>query len=210
MIIDIIVILFVVLGAYIGYKKGIINVLTSFIAILVSLVLAFLLQMPVANLLRQSNVGTKLNTTINQGIKKAVDDNKSDIDNTTLYSKIVKGILSDEQINEKSENITMFILKGLSFFAIFVIVTIIMFVIRGILNIVFDLPILNSINSIGGLGLGALKSILIIYIILALIAFISPIPEISKNVNNGINNTNVVKILYENNLLVKIIENNIN
>ena len=52
--------------------------------------------------------------------------------------------------------------------------------------------------------------ILIIYIILALIAFISPIPEISKNVNNGINNTNVVKILYENNLLVKIIENNIN
>ena len=157
MIIDIIVILFVVLGAYIGYKKGIINVLTSFIAILVSLVLAFLLQMPVANLLRQSNVGTKLNTTI-----------------------------------------TMFILKGLSFFAIFVIVTIIMFVIRGILNIVFDLPILNSINSIGGLGLGALKSILIIYIILALIAFISPIPEISKNVNNGINNTNVVKIVYKN------------
>jgi uncharacterized membrane protein required for colicin V production len=209
MIIDIILIIFVFLGAFMGYKKGLINVLVSFIGVILALVLAFLLQIPVANALRESEVGNKIYTTVYDGINKATEDQKQDVDNTSFYSTIVKGFLSDEQINTHSEKLTMFILKGISFFSIFVIVTIIIFILRTILNIVFDLPILNSVNKYGGLGLGALKSILAVYIILAVIAFISPMPQVSKNVVQNINKTNVTKVLYNNNMLVRIIESNI-
>ena len=209
MIIDIVLIVFVALGAFMGYKKGLINVLASVIGLFLAIVLAFLLQIPVANTLRDSNFGNKIHTTVYEGINKAVADQKQDVDNTSFYSTIVKGILSEEQISTKSQELTMFILKGISFFVIFVIVTIIIFILRTILNIVFDLPILNSVNKYGGLGLGAIKSLVIVYIILALIAFISPMPQISKYVVQNINKTNITKILYENNLLVKIIESNI-
>lgn len=209
MIIDIILVVFVALGAFMGYKKGLINVLTSIIGLLLALVLAFLLQIPVANTLRESCLGEKIHTTVYEGISKAVNDQKQDVDNTSFYSTIVKGYLSDEQINTSTQQLTMFILKGISFFIIFVIVTIIIFILRSILNIVFDLPILNSINKFGGLGLGAIKSLVIVYIILALIAFLSPIPQVSKMITDNINKTNISKTLYDNNLLVKIIESNI-
>lgn len=209
MIIDIVLIAFVALGAFMGYKKGLINVLTSVIGLILAIVLSFLLQIPVANTLRESDLGNNIYTTVYDGINKAVADQKQDIDNTSFYSTIVKGILSDEQINTQAEKLTMFILKGISFFVIFIIVTIIIFILRTILNIVFDLPILNSVNKYGGLGLGAIKSLVIVYIILALIAFISPMPQVSKNVVQNINKTNITKVLYNNNLLVKIIESNI-
>lgn len=209
MIIDIILVLFISLGAFMGYKKGLINVIISIIGLVLSLVLAFLLQTPVANTLKESSLGEKTYTTVYEGINKAVNDHKQDVDNTTFYSTIVKGYLSDEQINTKAQQLTMFILKGISFFIIFVIVTIIIFILRSILNIVFDLPILNSINKFGGLGLGAIKSLVIVYIILALIAFLSPIPQVSKMITDNINKTNITKTLYANNLLVKIIESNI-
>lgn len=209
MIIDIIIVLLVALGAFVGYKKGLIDVLTSIIAIVLALILAFLLQIPVANTLRQSSLGNTLNTTINQGIEKAVNDNESGEQNSSFYSAIVKGILSEEQITTQAENVTMFILKGLSFFIIFIIVTAIIFILKSILNLVFDLPILNSVNKFGGLGLGAIKSLVIVYIILAALAFVSPMPSLSNNITKAINNTTIAKELYNNNLLVKIIESNI-
>lgn len=209
MIIDIVLILFIALGAFMGYKKGLINVLVSFVAIIIAIVLSLLLQIPVANTLRQTAPGTDLYNNVHEGISKAVNDNKSDIDNNTIYSTIIKGIISDEQINRQSESITMFILKGLSFFIIFIIVTLIILILKKILNFVFDLPILNSVNQIGGLALGGIKSLAIVYIILAILAFISPMPSVTSGIAENINKTTITKTLYNNNLLVNIIKSNI-
>ena len=209
MIIDIVLILFIALGAFMGYKKGLINVLVSFVAIIIAIVLSLLLQIPVANTLRQTAPGTDLYNNVHEGISKAVNDNKSDIDNNTIYSTIIKGIISDEQINKQSESITMFILKGLSFFIIFIIVTLIILILKKILNFVFDLPILNSVNQIGGLALGGIKSLAIVYIILAILAFISPMPSLTSGIAENINKTKITKTLYNNNLLVNIIKSNI-
>lgn len=209
MIIDIILVLFIALGAFMGYKKGLINVLTSIIGLVLAIVLAFFLQSPVANVLRDSSFGEKIYNTVHEGINHAVINQNQDNDNSSFYSNMVKELLSDEQMNTKYEQVTMFILKGISFFIIFVIVSIIIFILRNILNIVFDLPILNSINKFGGLGLGAIKSFVTVYIILALIAFLSPIPKVLEITTQNINKTKITKTLYDNNLLVSIIQSNI-
>ena len=88
-------------------------------------------------------------------------------------------------------------------------VTVILFILKSVLNLVFDLPLLHSINKIGGLGVGAIKNIVIIYVMLALIAFTSPLPFVANNIAPKINNTIITKILYNNNLLVNVISSHI-
>lgn len=209
MIIDIILILIVLLGAYVGYKKGLVTVLMKFIAIIIAIALSLFLQSPVADCLRNSKLGNDLYINVHKGITNTIDARREGIEKDTIYSKIIDGVVSEEQINIQADNITTFILKGVSFIATFLITLIIIFILKGVLNIVFDLPILNSINKIGGLTVGGLKSIVIIYLILAAIAFISPMPIVKGNISNKIEKTNITKIMYENNLLVQIINGSI-
>lgn len=209
MIIDIVLILFIALGAFMGYKKGLINVLVSFVAIIIAIVLSLLLQIPVANTLRQTAIGNSINETVNNHLIGTIQNKTADIVDNTFYMNIGKNISSGEQLKDFSESITMFILKGLSFFIIFIIVTLIILILKKILNFVFDLPILNSVNQIGGLALGGIKSLAIVYIILAILAFISPMPSITSSITENVNKTKITKTLYNNNLLVNIIKSNI-
>lgn len=209
MIIDIVLILFVVLGAFMGYRKGLINVLVSFVAIIIALALSLLLQIPVANTLRQTAIGNSINETVNTHLIGSIQNKTADIVDNTFYMKISQNISSSEQLKDSSESITMFILKGLSFFIIFIIVTLIILILKKVLNIVFDLPILNSVNQIGGLALGGVKSLAIVYIVLAILAFISPMPSVTSSITENINKTKITKTLYNNNLLVNTIKLNI-
>ena len=209
MIIDIILILFLFFGAYVGYKKGLVNVLMNFIAIIFAIVLSFFLQFPIADCLKNSKFGNDLYINVHKGIVSTIDAQREGIEKNTIYSKIIDGVISEEQIDAQADNVTTFILKGVSFIAIFLVTLIIIFILKGVLNTVFYLPILNSINKIGGLTVGGLKSVVIIYLILAAIAFISPMPIVKGNLSNKIEKTNITKVMYENNLLVQIINGSI-
>lgn len=209
MIIDIILILFIALGAFLGYKKGLINVIFSIVTILISIILSLLLQAPVANALSKSKMSDNINIAVKENIEKIVSDKSEDNQNNKIYDMVLKQVLSKENISEQANKITMFIIKGISFVAVFIIVTVILFILKSVLNLVFDLPLLHSINKLGGLGAGAIKNIVIIYVVLALIAFTSPLPFVINNITPKINNTIITKILYNNNLLVNVISSHV-
>ena len=118
---------------------------------------------------------------------------------------MINGIISDEQKQYQTNTITNFILRGISFIITFIISFVIMYIIKTILNIVVDLPVLRSINKIGGLTFGLLKTLIIIYIILMALDFISKIPMNNLKINDEIEKTNITKAMYNNNVLVKII-----
>ena len=209
MIIDIILILFIVLGAFLGYKKGLINVVFSIVTILISIILSLLLQAPVANVLSQSKMNDNINVAVKENIQKIVSNKSENNQNNKIYDMVLKQVLSEDNISEQANKITLFIIKGISFVAVFIVVTVILFILKSVLNLVFDLPLLHSINKIGGLGVGAIKNIVIIYVMLALIAFTSPLPFVANNIAPKINNTIITKILYNNNLLVNVISSHI-
>lgn len=208
MIVDIIVIALILLGAFNGYKKGLVGILIGLIAVLLSLILAFALQIPVSSYLYNNTpIGEGLNNTITSGINEAFENSK-DTENKTeeqnFYTDIVKNITTEEQIAQMSENVTMFILKGASFIIVFIVVLVICYILRMVLNLVFDLPILHSINKIGGVAAGLIKSLLSIWIILALVSIVSPI-QMFDGVVILIKNTTVTNFLYTNNILVNIL-----
>ncbi len=204
MIIDIIVIAIIALSAFLGYKKGLVSILVSFAGMIIAIVLAFILQGPVADFLYNTPIGSS----IKQGVTEVIEENvqqENNNDNENFITKILNSNENSQDINKAAESLTKYILKGISFVGILILVFIICYILQMVLNLVFDLPLLNSVNRLGGIGLNVIKTLIKLWVLLAIISFISAIP-IVKPVVDVINDSMLVKLLYDNNFLVAIIQ----
>lgn len=212
MIIDIIVIVLIVLGALLGYKKGLVGILISLASLILAIVLAFMLQTPIAQELYQTEIGSGVNKTVTDMVEKTIsgkteEERKNNAQTGNFFDKMIENATTKEQIASASKEITMFILKGVSFIGIFILVFIICYILRMVLNLVCELPILHGLNKWGGLVAGGLQAVIKILLLLAIISFISVLPMV-KVITDSIQKTNFTKQLYENNFFVKIIESN--
>ena len=184
-ILDLVVIGLIVLGAFSGHKRGLVGIVVSFISLILALVLAFVLQSTVANALYDSGLGKSVSGIVEDNINQMIEDSQA------------------------SQTVTMFIMKGISFIAIFLVVKLICYILQMVLNLVFNLPILSSINGIGGTIIGALSVILKIWILLAILSFIAPLPMFAS-IEEYIDQTFVIKLLYNYNFIVSIIKSGLN
>lgn len=211
MVIDVIIILLLVFSAYFGYKKGLVGILVSFVSLLLAIILGLILQGPIANYLYED---TTIGKTIEDNVMHFVEENllkEESQGNDEKTNVITQWLTNDTQENFSTQQIvkqiTLLILRGVSFICVIILVYIICFILQGLLNFVFDLPILNSLNKVGGVGINVLHMLLKIWIVLAIAYFISPIPNLNQ-ISNVLSSGKVSKILYENNLLVTMIQSN--
>lgn len=211
MVIDVIIILLLVFSAYFGYKKGLVGILVSFVSLLLAIILGLILQGPIANYLYED---TTIGKTIEDNVMHFVEENllkEESQGNDEKTNVITQWLTNDTQENFSTQQIvkqiTLLILRGVSFIGVIILVYIICFILQGLLNFVFDLPILNSLNKVGGVGINVLHMLLKIWIVLAIAYFISPIPNLNQ-ISNVLSSGKVSKILYENNLLVTMIQSN--
>ncbi len=203
LIVDIVLILLIALGAFRGHKKGLVGVVVGFAALLLSIILAFAFQSIVADALYDLGLGSTVKDMAQTNIQKMLD-NGENVENS-LYSTIISTTITDENVSAAAEAVSRFVMKGLSFVAIFIIVRIICYILQMVLNLVFNLPILSSINSMGGTAVGIISVLIKVWILLAIISFIVPLPMF-EGIGNYIDRTILVKLLYNNNLLVTIIK----
>lgn len=206
MILDIVIVILVLLGAIIGYRKGLVGIVVSLASIILAIILSFILQTPISEALySNTGVGKIVEETVYNNI---ISSNKEQENENNIYDNIINNIIGEENkelTNEQiAKTVTMFILKGLSFILIFIVVSIICYIIQAVLNLVFSLPLLHSVNKFGGAAAGVIKNLLKIYILLAIISFMAPM-AIMEPVLNVINGSIVTKLLYDNNLLVSLI-----
>ena len=173
-LIDILVVLLVVLGAFSGHKKGLVGILVGFAALILSIVLAFMFQSVVADAIYDTGLGQSVAGIAKNNMQDMMK-NGENVDKS-IYGKVLSNAVTDDNLTVASENISRFVMKGLSFIAIFLIVRIICYILQMILNVVFNLPLLSTINGIGGTVVGGLSVLIKIWIVLALISFVSPLP----------------------------------
>ena len=206
MILDIIVLVFIITGAIIGYKKGLVGIMVGLVSMILAIILSLILQGPIADALYN-------NTGMGKVIEQTVYNNLNSANNKEKEANASENIIIDSITNKATESltseqtaktVTMFVLKGISFVIIFIIVTIICRILQSVLNLVFNLPVLDIVNNFGGLGVGVIKALLKIYIVLAIISFIAPMNIIAP-VIDMINTSTVTKILYQNNLFVSLL-----
>ena len=217
MIIDIIIIALIALGVFFGYKKGLVGILIGVASLILSIILAFVLQGPVSEYLYSTPVGTsiesKVTEFVNDTLSSENNENVDSEDNTKkendFFSKVIQDATnSEDTVKEASKNITMFILKGITFIGIFILVRIICYILQMILSIVFDLPILHSVNKFGGMAINLVATLLKLWILLAAIQLISSVVAIDF-ITNLINQSYLTKLLYENNILLNILQTTI-
>ncbi|MEG2483884.1 MAG: CvpA family protein [Clostridia bacterium] len=224
-IIDIIIAIIIAGSFFYGYKKGLINTLTSIIGFFVAIVLAFAFSGTLANYIKTSTpfyngiktsigdtlkelVTTQNNNTNAEEIKKGEEKNtKTNFMFIEDMKKELQGTAEEfkaQKIAEYTEKITGYIINTASFFIIYILVIIIVSILNLMLNGLFSLPILDSVNKFSGMFANGIISVLKVQIILAVLALLSGLAAIAP-VINIINQTTLVKMLYQNNILLNVI-----
>lgn len=202
LVLDIILIALIAFGVFRGYKRGLVGVVVGFASLILSIILAFAFQSIVAEALYNSGIGDSLKEVVQENIQTMLDNGENVED--SFYGNILNSTITEDKVQQAGEIVTMFVMKGVSFILIFLAVRLICYILQMILNIVFNLPILSSINQIGGIAVGVLSTLIKVWILLAILSFITPLPMFN-GIAEYIDNTFLVKLLYNNNLLVTII-----
>ena len=110
-------------------------------------------------------------------------------------------IIDNNQITRLISNkLSTIIMQLISVILIFILVRIILWFARIILDRIFKLPILNQINKLAGLGLGFIQGMFVIYIVLGVLVVFK-----DYFVIDAINNSLITNYLYYNNLVIDLI-----
>lgn len=215
-IVDLIIIAIMLLSIFLGYKKGLIkcavNVLSFFIAILVVIILTT----PISNLIINN---TKIDDNIKSTIAEKIDfedAEKIELDKENSNSpeivieyinNMVKESASDATANLRdvlAENIAKMIINITVAILLFFGTKLILVFVKVLADIVGKIPLVKQFNEVGGVIYGIASGIIKIYLILAVISIIVPLLTDATLVQ-AINSSMIGRIMYDNNLLLKII-----
>lgn len=203
MIIDIILIAIIVIGCYLGYKKGLTKILIRLIGLVIALVVAFSFKGVVADFLIQTTgVNETMKQTIVDGLNQESNQGHEVNNEENFYTMIIKNLGLNQGVETLADHIIRFIFETISFIIILIVALVIVWIIQSLADLVVSLPILDTINSIGGIIAGGILTFLKIFIVFAVFQMLTPvIPQIQ----NTINTTTVTKQLYYNNIVTDIL-----
>lgn len=219
-VLDLVLIAIFILCVVFGYKKGLIGVIFSLCAFVISLIITIILYTPITNwIINNTQFDDNIkNTIIENGIIK--DENtETDVDTDTdtenseesSMSGYIQQYVGDTIINTTNniveetagviaEKVVAIIVAILLFIVIRLLMILLKFVISGIAN----LPIIKQFNKLGGTLYGIIVGIFIVYIILAVLFFIVTVNN-NITIIDMIDSSIVSKILYTNNIILNII-----
>lgn len=203
------------LFALVGYKKGMVKIVLSMIAMAVTYILAGALTIPASMALKTA---TPVYTTIEESVEKMVKEAK--IDDTKLDITAIEKLNLPSQIEEKlidgAEKVTSgfndylvssisnFILKALTFFILFIVIYIILSIVIKIFDFVSKLPLINTVNKAGGLAVGAAQGLIIVWIgCLVITAFGDK--AWAQEAFRQINDNKLLTFIYENNPIIFLV-----
>ena len=213
MVIDIIIVLIIALCIFAGYKKGLMGVLFKIVSFILALIIALILHGPISNfIINNTSIDENLETLVINNIdpdNEVIDENGNLKENTnnseTIQEYITNtiGNVKDGVENAAARSIAITIIN----IAVLILILLITRIILGVLNIIIDivakLPIIKQFNTAGGLIFGAVEGLIIVYVLLAICALIAPLFG-DLQLINSINNSTLGKLMYDNNILLKI------
>ncbi len=215
-IIDLIIVGIIALCVVFGYKKGLTGSILKIISFILALVIAFIFYKPVANyVIENTEWDNNIEKSIIEMLEGEVQEKgKIDEESTNLPDIIVNyinealeqtvGKTQTEILQETAVGISTTIINAGSFIAVLIIARILLIVIRLFAKFITDLPIIKQVDKTGGIIYGIIEGLVIIWVIISIISFVSPVME-GSGIVEAINKSFLGGILYNNNLLLKII-----
>lgn len=214
-IVDLIILGILILCIVSGYRKGLTGSLLKIVSFLLAVIIAFVLFKPVSNFIINN---TNWDENLEQGIRNTViSDEKSQTtqaENQNAPSVLIDYInnaveeagdtAKEDIVNATARNVSITIINAGVWICLFIIARIILVFIKGLANLITKLPVIKQFDNFGGIIYGVLEALIIIYVILAIISFISPLVS-NFGIINAIQKSFIGNIMYNNNLLLKLI-----
>lgn len=212
MIADIAIITIMALCVFFGYYRGLIHVAVRFLGFIVALIVALALYTPVSDyIINNTGAVTSIQGVVQSKLyNKEEKQEENTIDDGNVAAQIEKyiGDKTDEFKQNTSEvvsrEVAIAVVKVLTWIGLFLAVRIIMIFIKALASVIEKIPIIKQFNKAGGTIYGVLEGFLIIYAVLAIINLTAPIIKENKAVEQ-IEDSHICKMMYENNLLLKVI-----
>ncbi len=187
-IIDIIFIAIILLSAFLGYKKGLVNVATKLFAGILAIVITLIVYQPISNAIIK-------NTPIQEKIENIIIENIQGQDNKQEENIINE--ISQNVIKEQAKSIATNIIYAVTMIVVFILVKILLSIVFALIDGIANFPILKQFNEIGGIGYGIIRGALIVLICIILLGVYSKINPENKIIKE-IENSYFTKIIYEN------------
>lgn len=204
-LIDIILVAIVVISAFLGYKKGLVELGAKLIAGLVAIILTLIIFKPIGNvIIKNTSIDEKIENVILENTKNFIDENSQVSDNKYIQSASDNAAteVKENILPEQARNIAVNVVYVASAIIIFIVSKIVLSIIITLANAVASLPILKQFNEIGGLLYGIIRGAIISFILILIIgtvAKMNPNGTLSKDVEN----TFLVKEVYNNVIKIK-------
>lgn len=204
MTVDVIIVIFIVLLCFQGYRKGFINTVFDTLGILISFFLSKELYHFAENFLLKN---TKLFVKLHDYFETKLSENVINNVNKNIPVELQK-FLNNIIINETNDtfaafidNLSLLIMRSISFVITLLVIYAVLLLITILVNTIFKLPLLNLTNRLFGAVMGILKSVILLYLIFALAAPLLSFMQ-DKPIAKSILNSESSKIFYDNNIIL--------
>lgn len=203
-VIDIILLGVLASNIYLGYRRGLINVVFKLLAMIVALIITLILFKPVSNfIIDKTQIANNIKQTIiDKGIVKEKDDEKSN----KYLEKYVQDVAEDAKnnvIEEAADVISINIVNVIVAIIIFIIARILLIFAKVLVEAIADLPIIKQFNKAGGMLYGIISGLIIVYLVLAIVLFMVSINNLSV-ITDWINASIITRYFYNNNIILSI------
>lgn len=195
-IIDGIIILFILLSVFLGYKKGLVALGIHLVAFIVAILISFILYRPIGNLIiNNTQIDESLQGTIETKLEKVVGNEETDGITNSLIENAKNGA-----VEETAKSLSINIIYGVTIILLFIILRIALVFITAIANWIAKLPILKQANKAGGIIYGLLRGLLIAYALLLIINLVITLNP-QGALSEVLNETYLAKAMMEYNIL---------
>lgn len=205
MLADIFVVAVVAAFVAAGYRAGLMRALIRVVAYLISVVVSFMLYPVLSEFLMKTDLYTMLVEAVN---KNYVSKGFSETEGATLgvLSKYFSAGMS-AAADGISQSVAGLLINVIAFVLILILSRLVVKLIEKLLNIVTHLPVIRHFNRLGGAVFGGAAGILILYAVFAVIVLFVPFKN-GDRVMAEIEKSSFASEMYENNILLNLIEQN--
>lgn len=204
-VIDIILVLIVALSAFLGYKKGLVELGAKLFAGIIAIVITLIIYKPVGNIvIKNTSIDEKIENTILEKTTNVIDENSKISDNKYIQDASDNAVsqVKEEVLPEQARNIAVNVVYGATALILFIVSKIVLSIVISLANAVASLPILKQFNEVGGLLYGLVRGTIISFVLILVIgtvAKLNPNGSLSKNVES----TYLLKEVYDNVVKIK-------
>jgi len=217
--VDLIIVASFALSIYWGYKRGLVNVITSLVAFVLAIVLTLIIYKPISNFLQYR---TPLGQIVEQKLSSVLSEtslvngellskNTSNLPSSAInfINKQAETVITSGQeyvVSAVSSSLAGYIIKLIAAFISFILVRTFLILFQAIFQLIAELPVILQIDKLGGIIYGFLRALISVYVLLIIITIVGSFIH-NWNVMYAIDSSHLGNFLYNHNLLINIFAN---